>query len=271
MAKGRKWTPEQRKAASERAKAAIAAKTAVETETQINTPQDYQEPAVQPTQKDMPEVDYADIMRMITELKSETSYWREKALENKGDGQAQMGARGLVGTITKYNLDKGHYPDPRERLSNEPRLQRFAFKLNYELGWEISVSQYKTADGINYREPKFTLELHRIVMDEDSGEPTNARYTVCRAIFHEDPDAALVVARENGVEVETWEERAFLDEMRYIRMRDWLIEAFLPPKPAQDKMNKREVVIDGKLVEYFEINSEKSESMPFDKLNKTHF
>ena len=111
------------------------------------------------------------------------------------------------------------------------------------------------------------MELNRIVMDEDTGDPTNGRYTICRMVFHEDPDAALVVARENGVNIADFEERAFLDEMRYLRARDWLLEAFYPPKPSQPKKNKKEMGIGGKLVEYFEINSESSEPMPFGELN----
>jgi hypothetical protein len=139
--------------------------------------------------------------------------------------------------------------------------------MNYELEWSVTTSSYKTIDGVNTREPKFTLQLNRIVMDEDSGEPTNQRWKVCQAIFHEDPDAAIVVAREQGVNIEDYEERAFLDEMRYLRMRDWLLEAFYPPKPAQEKKNKKEVVINGKLVEMWEINSETTEAIPFKDLN----
>ncbi len=135
--------------------------------------------------------------------------------------------------------------------------------MNYELNWNTSVSQYKTADGINTKEPKFTIELNRIIIDEDTGESTNGRYTICRGIFHEDPDAALVVARDNGYTVEEWAEAEFLNEMRYLRIRDWLLEAFYPPKPSQEKKNKKEMVIGGKLVEYFEISSESTESVPF--------
>lgn len=218
----------------------------------------------------MQNVDYAEILRRLSEVEANASYWRNEALKSQVGGNPagpQAGQAGLIGTYEKYKVDPSLYPDPRQRLSHEPRLQRFAFDMNYELAWTIGVSSYKTIDGINTKEPKFTIELNKIVLDEDTGEQTDGRYTICRAIFHEDPEAALVVAREQGVNVEDFEEKAFLDEMRYLRIRDWLLEAFYPPKPQQEKKNKKDMVIGGKLVEYFEINSESSESVPFGQLS----
>lgn len=262
---GRKWTPEQRKAASERAKKAIA-------DQQTKTPETVDLPIADPTDPGMQAPDYGDIMKRIDEMQANQEMWKNIAMEalTRGNTAAptgpQAGQAGLTGTYEKYVIDPTHYPDPRKRLQSEPRLSRFAFSENYELEWEIGVSSYKTLDGVNTREPKFSIELIRIVMDEDTGEPTNRRYTICKAVFHEDPDAALVVARDNGVKVEEFEEAAFLNEMRYLRIRDWLLEAFYPPKPVQAKKNKRDAVIDGKLVEMWEINSEKNESIPFDQL-----
>lgn len=272
----KKWTMEQRKAASEKAKAAIARKKAANLVSLEQTAGESDQPAeptfedvanasIEPADPGPQNVEIGDILRRLQEMEQREQYWRQQATQPQTQGPA-VGANGLIGSIEKYKLDPKYYPDPRERLSLEGRLKRFAFPENYELEWNVGVSQYRTIDNVYVREPKFTLELNRIMLDELTGEPTNGRYTICRMIFHEDPDAALVVAREQGVRVEDFEEKAFLDEMRYLRMRDWLLEAFYPPRPSQEKKNKREMAINGKLVEYFEINSESSEPMPFGEL-----
>lgn len=115
-------------------------------------------------------------------------------------------------------------------------------------------------------EPRFTLDLNRIVYDEETYEPTNKRYTVCRMVFFEDPQTAMIIARENGIQIDAQDEASFLDEMRFLRMRDWLLEAFYPPKPAPNR-NKREQVIGNQMVEVWEISSETSAKIPFDQLN----
>ena len=222
-----------------------------------------QEVGAQPETHDKEDIlsqELADLKKQLEEL---------KASQFKPQQTPQVNQQGsLVGTFEKYVVDPANYPDPRERLRKEPKLQPFAFDFNYELGWDISTSNYQTQDGISTKEPKFTLELNRIIKDEETGENTNKRYTVCRAIFHEDPQAAIVVARENNYPVDETNQKSFLDEMRYVLMRDWLLEAFYPPKSTQEKMNKTETVIGNTLVEVFEINSEQSETMPFSQIHK---
>lgn len=171
----------------------------------------------------------------------------------------------LTGTVEKYALDPSRYPSPIERLADEPRLQRFGFKENYELRYEVSSSEYTTIDNIRMREPKFVLDLVKVVYDEETGEKTNGRYVMYRVVLHEDPDSALTVARQNNVNVDDYEERAFLNEMRYLQMRDWLLECFYKPSSTA-VTNKRDMVLDGKLVEYFEVNSESSAKIPFSQL-----
>lgn len=249
-------TPEQKKAASERMKAYHEAK---------KTKVEQEEGGAHPEPKDQEALhqELADLKKIVEEMK------QAQYTPKPDQATPQMNQSGkLVGVFEKYVVDPAYYPDPRERLRKEAKLQPFAFDFNYELGWDVSTSNYETKDGINTKEPKFTLELNRIMMDEDTGEATNKRYTVCRAIFHEDPQAAIVVARDNGIDVDETNERDFLNEMRYLQMRDWLLEAFYPPKSTQEKVNKVETVIGNTLVEVFEINSESSESIPFDKLNK---
>lgn len=178
----------------------------------------------------------------------------------------QVSAKGMVGTIEKYVSSPTAYPDPRERLAHEQRLAGIAFPLNYDLKFEISPTRYQTIDGIWMREPKFNLDLIGIVFDEE-GTPTNKRYIMRRLVFFEDPDAAMIVARDNGIPVDESNQKAFLDEMRYLRMRDWLFEVFWPPKP-QTALNKREEVIGNQLVEVFEVSSETPQTIPFEQLNK---
>lgn len=179
----------------------------------------------------------------------------------------QMGRTGkLMGSFEKYPLNPANYPDPSERLAKEPKLARFAFDINYELDWKISVSEYENIEGVRIKEPKFTLELVRVILDEITGEPTSGRYTVCRLILHEDPAAALVVAAQNGLVVDEQDEPTFLNEMRYLAMRDWLVECFYPAVPNQEKKNKKDMVIGGQMVEYFEVNSEEANSIPFGQL-----
>jgi hypothetical protein len=191
---------------------------------------------------------------------------RETSRETPGMNQDGS----LIGSYERYTLDPHYYPDPRERLADEPRLKRFAFSDNYELTFSVSTVQYTTIDNRRIKEPRFMLELVRIILDEDTGEPTNQRYVVCRSIMHEDPEAAIEIAGRNGVTVDTSNQKQFLDEMRYLRMRDWLLEAFYPPK-SDDKKNKRETVIGNKLVEIYEVSHEvgaPSPSIPFESLKK---
>lgn len=230
------------------------------------------QPQPMPVQPEESHDEYADLVKRFKELEDLVRAQSLQAAPQAGwPAQSpygpQVDPRGrLIGTFEKYVVDPKNYDDPRLRLAEETKLQRFAFDHNYELGWDIGVSQYETKDGITTREPKFTLDLIRIVMDEETGEPTNGRYTVCQMVFHEDPQAALTVAREQGIDTEVLDQQAFLNEMRYIRMRDWLIEAFYPPKSTNTK-KKREIVIGNKLVEYWEINSEDPSPIPFGSLN----
>lgn len=199
----------------------------------------------------------SDLLRRVKELESR-QFTPQPGFNPQG---------GMVGTLEKYTVNPKYYPDPTERLAREAKLQRFAFPINYELKFDVAVTSYQTKDGVNTREPRFTLELHRIVMDEDTGQPTDGRYVISRAVFHEDPQAALIIAREQGFDVDTLSEKDFLDEMRYLRIRDWLFDVFYAPKNTGAKKNKKDMVIGNKLVEYFEISSENSESMPFNQLN----
>jgi hypothetical protein len=171
----------------------------------------------------------------------------------------------FVGEVDKYVVDPANYPDPTPRLKAEKRLLAVNFLYNYELEYDISISSYETKTGINMREPKFTIQLNRIKLD-DQGAQTNGRVRLRKLIFHEDPQAALVVAREKGLAVDENNQKEFLDEMRYLRVKDWLFDVFWP-KPAQPQEQIREEVIAGTIFQTFEKSSVEADGIDFDKLN----
>ena len=158
-----------------------------------------------------------------------------------------------VRAITKYSLNPSDWPDPRKRLAEESRLQRHAFKENFILEWDVGKVQYQK-DGVNYTEPKFRLELWKWLEDPKSGELTTKKFRVHKVTFFEDPDAAVQIATDNGVEVDSLLQKPFLDEMRYLRVRDWLLEIFYPA-PIKQSGAPREEIIGNRLVPVIETSS----------------
>lgn len=266
MAKANKsWTPERRAAASAAAKARLAAKP--EDRISASTVREHSEQdklneQLRATPPPSTDSDLTELTRQVKEALEEIQRLKANQAQTAPQQQSQMGIQNgaLTGTYERYQTSKNYYPSPVERLSREPRLERFAFADNYELKWEVQLSQYETADHVRTKEPRFNLKLIVKVYDDLTGELTNRRFVILQGIFHEDPDAAIYVANENGIAVDSNNEKDFLDEMRYLRFRDWLLEAFYPtPPPAA--ANKKEVVIGNKLVEVYEVTSDKSESM----------
>lgn len=241
----KKLTPEEKKAWGAKMKHLREQKK--QNEQIINTPDPQTDLDYQKLLEHIKETD-----KQLRELRSQLGQPQQQA--------PQVGATGLTGTFERYTTESSYYPDPTDRLSDEPRLSRFAFRDNYELSWEVQLSQYETIDHIRTKEPRFNLKLIVKVYDDETGELTNRRFVILQGIFHEDPDAALVIARENNIQVDEANERDFLNEMRYLRFRDWLLEAFFPTPPPPST-NKKEVVIGNKLVEVYEVTSDKQESM----------
>jgi len=212
--------------------------------------------------------DYNSLKRQVEELKKLIETKEVKEGPQLTSGNPQITASGLIGTLNKFNTDPAYYPDPSERLAKEPRLARFAFGENWELEFSVKTSSYTTLDNRRVAEPQFTVQLIGVVFD-DNGEKTDGRYVRRQMIFFEDPDAALSVARENGLKVEDFEEKAFLDEMRYLRVKNWLLEAFYSPVNTNKKQNKKQMVIGNQVVDYYEISSVESSPMPFNNLSTT--
>ncbi len=245
------WTDAERKAFGEKMKALREQKLTEDTK---------------PTEEvvtDIQNDDYNTLKQQVEELKQLiANQAKQQPAQPQG---AQITATGLIGTLHKYNTDPSYYPDFTKRLALEPRLSRFAFGENWELEFSVKTSTYTTLDNRRVDEPQFTVQLIGVVFDED-GNKTEGRYVRRQMIFFEDPDAAMTVARENGLNVEDFEEKTFLDEMRYLRVRDWLLENFYPPKNINRKQNKKQMVVGNQVVEYYEVSSVENSDIPFDQL-----
>lgn len=269
----RKWTEEQKKAAAERLAAARAKKAELK---QLRDEGEEKTPAPTPTDHSAPDPGIAELTAMVKELQAKLEQKEQQnpsqdlaaALQALAGGNSgvQVDRGRVTGTVERYSTDLTRYPDPRERLRSEARLKRISFDTYYELDFSSAITRYETKDGIHYKEPKFTLRLIQKVLD-DNGEETNRRIGKAQMVFFEDPDTALLVAEQNGLEVDQENQDAFLNEMRYIRMRDWLMECFWPPKSDTDKGNLRDMVVDGRVVQVWEVSSESGSKIPFDKLN----
>jgi len=207
----------------------------------------------------------AELKRQIEELAQRLNQVQSQP-QTQQTSQPQVTARGVIGTYEKYSIDPADYPDPTKRLAEEPRLAPLAFKSNYELKFDVESTHYETKNGVDTAEPRFTITLVRIGFD-DQGVPTDKRYVVKRLLFHEDPQAALTVARENGFDVKSMGEREFLNEMRYLRARDWLFNVFWPT-PVSGTQARREEVLDNQLVEVYEVSGESPQNIPFDRIQR---
>jgi hypothetical protein len=205
-----------------------------------------------------------DLKRQIAEMQKNMAQMQAMMMQPQ---MPQMNRSGdLIGEWEKYLVDPANYPDPTPRLAKETKLAPLAFELNYELEYKVGVTSYQTKTGKNVKEPKFEVQLNRIVLD-NQGNKTPKRYIARKMVFHEDPDAALAIAKENGLEVDKSDERTFLNEMRYYRVRDWLFGIFYP-KPTDEQLNPiKEEVIAGQVVQVFTKSSENPSEIEFNKLD----
>ncbi len=272
--RGEQMSDELRAKLAEGRAKAKARKEATKAETtKTNTPKPTEEPK-QPVDT-TPTVDpgLAQLTEMVLELKKQNEE-KDKILnafmsgvQSQGNNVATGNNKGrLVGTTEKYSVDKKVYEDPRPRLFAEPRLKRIAFDQNYELDYDVAVTSYQTVDGVQMKEPKFTIKLNQIVLD-DQGEATSKRVGRVQMIFFEDPETAIVVANQNGLPIDDENEAQFLNDMRYIRIRDWLFDFFWKPATSDAQSNKRSEVIGGQVVETWEVSTEGNAKINFGELN----
>jgi hypothetical protein len=222
--------------------------------------------------------DLSAIQRQLDEVMETNALLKAALLNNQSKSQdtVTVGQGGkLLGEVDKYLVDPNNYPDPTRRLSEEPRLQTIAFNHNYELLYNISTRSYETKTGVNMREPEFLITLLRVVLDdqgnrvqiqEKDGSLKDKFYIARRLMMHEDPQAALVIARENNLDIDKSDEHTFLNEMRYLRIRDWLFD-YLWPKATETREGIREESVGGTLVQVFTKSSVEPSQVDFDKLN----
>jgi hypothetical protein len=174
------------------------------------------------------------------------------------DTPATVTASGQIhGVKEKYPINKALYAhvDPRERLFNEPKLSRFAPRENYTMYWDVSVTRYQTQQGVHMSEPRFELELRRNALNEDGSK--RGEYVVGKIVTHEDYDAAVDIASALGIEIDPNLGKEFIDEMRYQQFRQWVEEQFFAPTPIQNQNSgKKEMVVGGKVVTFFESPSD---------------
>lgn len=168
--------------------------------------------------------------------------------------KAVLSSQGVQGITYRYDIEKSHYPDPTARLMKEPKLANFALEHNYRFRWSVDGEQFEK-HGMTFAEPRFTLELFRVLRDDDN-EPTGRMALVARAMQHEDDFVVRMVANDLGLldQFPNTEEgfRLLRDEVRYWRLQQWLFSIFAPPKIKTFRRAAKQEVIAGKVVEVYD-------------------
>lgn len=162
-----------------------------------------------------------------------------------------VGGNGVQGRLFKYPVEKSYYPDPTDRLYNEPRLSRYNLKENFVFDWDVEGVEYEKY-GVTYAEPRFTVRLFRRLFEDDGVTPSGRVALVNRAIMHEDEIVARHAAEQLGLADTFTSHRDMLNEMRFHRFNKWLLELFAPPQVEQHNRQSTQMVIDGKVVEVFD-------------------
>ena len=157
---------------------------------------------------------------------------------------------GVQGRVVKHSLKKSDYPDPTSRLYEDERLKRHNLRENYIFTWDVTGEQYEK-NGVTYAEPRFTVCLYRRLFD-DMDMPTGKAALISRTMLHEDEFVAQIIADRLGLLENFANTKEMMDEVRYRRIRDWLIPIFIPSKPEEHANRRTEMVIDGKAVEVFD-------------------
>lgn len=190
----------------------------------------------------------------IPGLTQATPQQKLEELNRMNIGTARVTSNGVQGMVQKYSVDRNFYPDPTERLLSEPALARFAMKENYIFRWSVDGEMYEK-DKVKYGEPRFTIELFRKLYD-DEGQPTGQMALIARQMQHEDEMTVQIVAARNGWADKFGEGeegyRQLMDEVRYWRMQQWLLNLFTPPKVESHRKRPLQQVIDGKVVEVYD-------------------
>lgn len=165
-------------------------------------------------------------------------------------GQPVVGRNGIQGKMFRYPIEPDYYPNPVERLYDEPTLSRFNLRENYFFDWEVEGVEYEKY-GVTYAEPKFTVRLFRKLYGDD-GLPNGQFALINRQIQHEDEVVARAAADRLGL-TESFENfQEMMNEVRFLRIRQWLLDLFKPPQVETHNKQPTQMVIDGKVVEVFD-------------------
>jgi hypothetical protein len=216
-------------------------------------------PAPAPAQVDMNLV--ATIVAAMQAVQAQNPQVAQATPEEKLDetlrlnpNQARLGKNGVQGITFKYPIEKGYYPDPTARLLAEPKLARFAMPENYRFRWSVDGESYEK-HGMTFSEPRFTLELFRLLYD-DEGTATGNMALVARSIVHEDEMTTRVAAMRLNIlhDYDDTDEgfRELMNEIRYWRIQQWLFGIFTPPKINTFRRAPKTQVIAGKVVEVYD-------------------
>lgn len=263
-----KLSPEQRKAQSERMKKMWAEKKKLKDvgpDEEVVKEEDLQDTVKSQPLPQVPQVDpnlIATVMATVQAMQASNPQIAQATVQQKLEeieritpkNTATVGQNGVQGIIFRYEVDKGYYPDPTERLINEPSLKRFALQDNFIFRWAVDGVEYKK-DNITYAEPRFTVELFRRLYD-DEGQPTGRAALIARNMLHEDEMTTRVAASRLGILNDYTNDdegfRQLMNEIRYRRIQEWLFGIFTPPKVQTHKRRQTTEVIDGKVVEVFD-------------------
>lgn len=251
--KGQQLTEEQKEVLRERmAKARAARKAKAQQSTQEN--KNPEPKTTQPQEPASTELDVSQLTKMVLELQEQLK--SSQALTEafrQGQASAQPQSQQSRISRTLFSEDLSVYESPVPRLLKEPRLQRIAFEHNYDVDYTVVMTKsIEKKDGTLERQPQFNVELQGVVFD-DNGEPTNKRFIARKMVFFEDPDTAINIAEKNGLSMDNFpSEIDFLNQMRYLRVRDWVFDFFWPPVNQGNKSDIKDEVIGGQVVRTFQ-------------------
>lgn len=234
---GRKWTPEEKKAASVRAKAQIAAnpQTKTQNETTTNplpTPVDSPTPAQAGPSQNIT-LTQEQFNALISRLDAGSTIDKVPAPSmTPGIGLQTNPFGQVVGTATKFNVDPNYYPNPIERLLTEfdkdNKMSRFNLRENYFITFDMTAKPYQTKDNLSIQEPTFHTTLYQNRFNEQ-GEAMDEAWVIQTLHMNEDEELARLYSFEEGINMDEVALRDLMDETRYYRIKQWLLGLFFPP------------------------------------------
>lgn len=250
----KEWTPEERQAFAEKMKASRQKNKPADTSVGPSPVKTATEASLEPTVS-LTQDQFQALMERLNKLESS----KTETLPTAPNDAVQLNNLGkAVGIMHKYSVNPDDYDDPREKLMSLPALERFAFRTNYFLKWDVEQTIYETKFGTSYAEPRFELRLYKRLFEDDGtptpdidkatgqqkvdeqGRPQYKSYLVTKGFFFEDPAASLKEAVALGIPVTNANSKEFLKQMRELRYQNWLMEVFQKPrttsKPSKDSM-----------------------------------